>query len=216
MMKRTALTVLAALFCTAGFAADVSQPSRATLTTALENFLSEHGDVCVAKYDWPIDVSLRDVDNRTRDAVQMPALEQQGLVKSSDGYVVYKTDGREEKVPTRRYELTDLGRRYYKVRETLSHPHPGKTLVHHADLCAGHLSLDAIVQMNAPTRVGNSAPTASVSYRYRFTPDAWVQNEQIWRVFPMLETLMQGQGKMEMTQKFHFDGRAWVPDTEID
>ena len=58
--------------------------------------------------------------------------------------------------------------------------------------------------------------SVNVSYRYRFTPEAWVQSEQIRRVFPTLETLIQGQGKMEMTRRFHLDGQDWVPDTEID
>lgn len=220
-VKKTALLlVLSTLACAcslASAATDNTDPTRKALTTALKSFLAQRGEVCVAKYDWPIDVSARDVAAETRDAVQMPVMEQQGLVKSSAGYVVYKTEGKpEENVPTTRYELTELGRSFYKARETVSHPHTGQNLAHHADLCAGHLDLDTIVQADVPVGADGAMHTASVSYLYRFTPEAWVKNDQIRRVFPMLDTLIKGQGTRPMTQQFHFDGHAWVANTELD
>jgi len=222
-VKKTTLTFLLStlsLACglaQAAAAADNTDPTRKALTTALKSFLAQRGDVCVAKYDWPIDVSARDVAAKTRDAVQMPAMEQQGLVKSSVGYVVYKTEGQpEEQVPTTRYELTELGRSFYKMRETVSHPHTGQNLAHHADLCAGHLDLDTIVQTNVPVGADGAMHTASVSYLYRFRSEAWVKNEQIRQVFPMLDMLIKGQGVRPMTQQFHFDGHAWVANTELD
>ncbi|HEY4080006.1 MAG TPA: hypothetical protein VGM81_04855 [Burkholderiaceae bacterium] len=216
-MKKTALTLILSTLscaCLAGTATDNADPTRKALTTALKTFLAQRGDICLAKYDWPIDVSARDVVAKTRDAVQMPAMEQLGLVKASEGYVVYKTDDRpEEEVPTRRYELTERGRSFYKTRETVSHPHTGQNLAHHGDLCAGHLGLDSIVHVDVAE---GSMPRANVSYLYSFAPEAWVKNEQIRQVFPMLDTLIKGQGKQAMTQRFHFDGKAWVADTELD
>ena len=207
---------VAALSCALAHAADNPEPTRATLAKALNQFLAERGEICVAKYDWPIDVSARDEAAKTRDAVQMPVLERQGLVTSREGYVVYNTDGTEEKVPTRRYELTEAGRRYYKAHEVVLHPHGGPDITHHQDLCAGHLDLDTIVQVVVPDVPAGIQPTAHVNYLYRFTPEPWVKNEQVLRVFPMVEMMLQGQGKLEMHQSFHFDGRQWVADTALE
>lgn len=216
-MKKTALTLILSTLscaCLASASPGTGDSTRKALTTALKEFLAQRGDICLAKYDWPIDVSARDVAAKTRDAVQMPVMEQLGLVKHSEGYVVYKTDGQpEEKVPTKRYELTELGRSFYKTRETVSHPHTGQNVTHHGDLCAGHLGLDSIVRVDA---ADGSTSRVNVSYLYSFAPEAWVKDGQIREVFPMLDMLIKGQGKQAMTQRFHFDGQAWVADTELD
>lgn len=219
MMKRKSpLIALALLGAACGCAqAGVPPANRANLSAALKDFLVQRGDICLAKYDWPIDVSARDVVKRSRDALQLPVLEREGLVRSRDGYVVYKIEGREEEsVPTKRYELTELGRRFYKTREIVSHPRDGEEIVHHGDLCAGHLELDMVVQITEPQVAPGQTPTASAEYLYRFTPEPWIKSAQVRAVFPMVDTILQGQGRMRMMQNFHFDGQRWVADTKLD
>jgi len=184
-------------------------PSAEAIAPAL---LSEHGEICVAKYDWPIDVSARDIAAHTRDSIQMPVLERQGLVSSREGYVVYRDDQGEERVPTRRYVLTEAGEGLNKAHEvTLRAPGGGDGATHHRDLCAGRLELQRIVRIDAP-----AAEHASVAYQYRFKAEPWVMPDEVRRVFPMLDTLLQGQGRMEMQQGFHRDGEAWVADTTLE
>jgi len=217
MMKKT-LTALALLSATCA-QADDAPADRANLSAALKDFLAQRGDVCLAKYDWPIDVSARDVAQRTRDALQMPVLQREGLVQSRDGYVIYKTEGQdEESVPTQRYELTPLGRQFYKVRETVSHPNGAASVVHHGDLCAGRLELGAIASITEPPAVAGGMRRASVSYLYRFKPAPWAEKEQVRSVFPMLDMLVRMQGKTPMTQNFHLEeqGKRWVADTQLD
>lgn len=206
-----------AVLCVASSSAfaDAAPANRSNLGQALQAFLSERGEICLAKYDWPVDVSARDVAKRTRDALQLPVLESEGLVRSREGVVVWRTDGVEEPVPTRRYELTELGRQFYKIREFSTQLH-GATVTHHGDLCAGRLALDAITVITEPLAAADTSRTASASYRYRFTPEPWASKPQVRAVFPMIDTLIREQGRMEMSQGFHFDGRQWVADTKLE
>ena len=191
-------------------------PSAEALAPVLDRYLAVHGEICVAKYDWPIDVSARDIASRTRDSIQMPVLERQGLVSSRDGYVVYRDDQGEESVPTKRYMLTEAGERFYKAHDvTLHAPGGGDGATHHRDLCAGQLELERIVRVNAP-EANAAAQHVSVAYQYRFKAEPWVTPDEVRRVFPMLDTLLQGQGKMEMQQGFHLVGEAWVADTTLE
>ena len=210
----------AALFgiCGSAHSAAEAEPTRATLTQALNRFLAERGEICVGKYDWPIDVSARDVAKRSRDSIQLPVLEQQGLVSAREGVVVYKDEAGEESVPTRRYELSEQGQRFYKAHDVTLHPHGVTEIRHDHDLCAGRLELDSIVKLEAPHAWASSSgsKSASVSYLYRFKAERWVLNDEVRRVFPMIDMLMQGQGKTPMQQSFHFDGKDWVADTNLD
>jgi len=202
----------------AALSTDPSVANRANLGHALQAFLAQRGDICLAKYDWPIDVSARDIAAGTRDAVQLPVMASQGLVLARPGYVIYKNEaGDEERVSTTRYELTELGRRYFKAgHETVLHPHGGPEVVRRGDFCAGHLDLDSIVRISEPVVAQGQPRTASVAYRYRFTPEAWVRNDAARAVFPMIDKIMKSQGEMLMTQNFHFDGQHWVADTTLE
>ncbi len=197
-------------------AAEPEAPSAAELTQALREFLSQRGDICLSKYDWPIEVSARDVATGTRNAVQLPVMERQGLVESENGFVVFKDGDKEEKVPARRYRLTDLGKRSYKARETRSRARDGGEVTHHGDLCAGRIVLSEWVWIRVPAVPGGGRDTAIASYRYRYQPEPWVDNEAIRRVFPMIDQVIKGQGSLEMMQRFHFDGVNWVADAVIE
>jgi len=183
---------------------DGYQPPRTAeaLAPALDRFLAARGEVCMAKPDWPIDVSARDVAARKRNAIQLPVLERQGLVSAQDGYVDWRDDETKaiERVPTRRYELTAAGRQAMK-------PMPDGRF----DLCAGRLEAERIVSVSS-TGEGR----ASVRFLYRFRAEPWVQNDEVRRVFPMVDALLQGRGRMEMQQGFHVEGAAWVADSTVE
>lgn len=196
---------------------DASSANRANLGQALQAFLAQHGDICLAKYDWPIDVSTRDIEGHSRDSIQLPVMAQQGLVIARPGYVIWKNEaGDEERVSTTRYELTELGRRYFKAdHEAVLHPSGGPAVVRRGDFCAGHLDMLSIAKISEPVVTEGQPRTASVEYRYRFTPEPWVRNEQIRTVFPMIDKIIKEQDTLLMTQRFHFDGQRWVADTTL-
>ena len=156
----------------------------------------------MAKADWPIDVNARDVAARTRNSIQLPVLERQGLVSAKDGYVDWRDDENQavERVSTRRYELTAAGREAMKPAKN------GKP-----DLCAGRLEVDRIVSVS-----GTDEGRASVHFQYRFKAEPWVQSDEVRRVFPMVDALLQGEGRMEMQQGFHVEGAAWVADSSVE
>ena len=108
----TALAALALL--TACHHPQAQLPTRDNFTTALNDYLAQRGNLCLAKYDWPRDVTEADRQARSLDAQQMPSLETLGLVSSHDAQVTRKgADGASAVVPAREYALTAEGRKYY-------------------------------------------------------------------------------------------------------
>ena len=175
---------------------------------ALRNYLQQRGDLCLGKFDWPIDVKASDFAAPTRDAVQMPVLESLGLVSSSDGRVaMHKEDDTEEQVPAKRYELTRVGKMFYLNRDSTSAG--GKPVVHHGDLCAGKLSLDKVASWTQT--ISDAGQTeATASYTYRFAPAQWTRFPEALKAFPMIDRIEQGEGKLQMTQRFHLVDGVWV------
>jgi len=83
-MKKTLLMLAAAsLACGAAQAASV-EPTKSAVTRAVHQYLGEHGDLCVGKYQWPRVVTLEDQERGSNDAVQLPVLERLGLVQSEE------------------------------------------------------------------------------------------------------------------------------------
>ncbi len=59
-------------------------PNRDNFTVAVTDYLAQRGHLCIAKYDWPIDVTEADRQARSVDAQQLPLLETLGLVTGRD------------------------------------------------------------------------------------------------------------------------------------
>ncbi|HUO44344.1 MAG TPA: hypothetical protein VMT94_05455 [Burkholderiales bacterium] len=193
----------------AGICANPTGPDQKTLTAALENYLAQHGDFCLGKYDWPIDVTALDVGARTRDAVQMPALEKLGLVASSSVTVMRKTNETEESVPATRYALTDEGKRFYLKKDISLKTPDGQTIVHHGDFCAGKVSLARIVKWDKSASFAQDADV-TVSYTYKFAAAEWTHAPEIQKAFPMLDRLLKGEGTLQLEQHFRLLDKNWV------
>src|ERR1700742_1134722 len=120
-----------ALLCVASSQAGTVQVKPEEMTRAVESFLVDHGDLCMAMYTWPRDITAQDQQENNHEAVQLPVLEQLGLVQSVEIPAPV--------APTKRYSLTTKGRELYlqKKRTTLNvHTQPE---VHDADFCVAHL-----------------------------------------------------------------------------
>ncbi len=130
----------AGVMCMAGAQAGTADLKPEELTRAVQAFLADHGDLCLAMYTWPRDVTPEDQQANSHEAVQMPVLERLGVVRSVE--VPARADGETAAAagPTKRYSLTAKGQEYYlrKKRITLDvHTQPEE---HGADFCVAHLT----------------------------------------------------------------------------
>jgi hypothetical protein len=214
MMPKASLTLLSALVLAGHAKAESAPLTQKALRPAIENYLKEKGNFCLNKYDWPIEVRDSDRPNRTRDAIQMPALEKVGLVTASRG-----------DPGLTRYELTEEGRKYYRTQKIVMHRPGDQSVEHSGDLCAAKLVLDQVVSWEAP-REANAAQSGAapqradhgtqliVKYTYKVVsaPD-WTRDPQVAKAFPMMRRIFDGAGSQELEQRVTWSGRRWVAVT---
>jgi hypothetical protein len=211
---RIILTVAWCIGATAALAAPI-QPDRTAVTAALREYLAKQGKFCLGKFDWPIDVSERDVQLGTRDAVQMPVLEKLGLVVSSEASVIRRTDDTEETVPVRRYALTKAGEKFYLKREIVRTTADGEQTVHHGDFCAAKLSLNRLVRWDEPA-IDGGHEEITATYTYKIAPASWTHDEEIRKVFPMIDRIIRGEGTLQLQQRFRLVGKSWLAVNAVE
>jgi hypothetical protein len=181
---------------------------RQAFEAGLREYLAQKGELCLAKYDWPIDVSEADAKVGTRDAVQMPVLEQLGLVTASDATTTRESADSTETVPVKRYALTAEGQKYF-VKKPMHHPGPdGRAIVREGDFCAASLSLDKLVAWEPPTRSGDHAATV-VTFTYKVDAAPWARDERAQRVFPMVARIIGGAGTLQLKEAFVQTEKGW-------
>jgi hypothetical protein len=202
------MLIAAALAVAAGTVATIpaqaaAQPDNKALAAGLSKYLAQHGDVCVGKFDWPIDVAPGDAEAGSRDAVQLPVLEQLGLVDAASGMVV-RTDkeGVRQEVPVQRYSLTEAGKKFYLKRDTTTVSKSGEKIARQGDFCAGKLRLVKVV--------GWDATTETASYTYKFVAAPWMLEPSAQQVFPMIAYIMKGEGRLQMKQRLRLNRGRWV------
>lgn len=184
--------------------------SNAELTQALNSYLATQGNLCVGKFDWPIDVTLDEAAAmNTRDAVQMPVLEKLGLVTSSDSMTTRMIDEKKVTLAAKRYTLTEKGQKYYLNKQTTSLA-AGKQIMHEHDLCAGKLSFDKITHLDSSANRDNMiADEVTVSYTYKIAASEWATQPEAQRVFPLVAQVIKGQGTQQLQQIFHRTNSGW-------
>ena len=211
-MKTTTLALaFASLSCAA--AEPPAVPDRATAAAAVTRYLADHGDFCLGKMDWPVDISALDEGAHGRDVVQMPVLESLGLVHASDATAMrVEGPGMEEggapaPVAVRRYELTPLGQQFVRDREVFVAAADGDKIVRRRDLCAAHLALAEVVAV-AP---GEAPRTFVATYTYEVAPVAWALAPDFQHVFPMAARVIGGAHQLQLKQAFAWSHGAWKP-----
>lgn len=182
--------LLSALAVCLGAHAATPAPTQRALADGLRRYLADHGQLCVGKSAWPIQVSAAMVDAGQRDAVQLPVLEQLGLVSG--------TAAADQSVS---YALTDAGKRWYWPRPTSA----GAPV---RDLCAGTLKLDRVVRWSAPSERDGSMET-TVTYTYTMTTAPWTADERAQRVFPMIARVVNGQRTAQLAQRLRLHHGRW-------
>jgi hypothetical protein len=201
-MKQRRWTIVAAaacVICAAGVSqGNTSLPDQKAATAAVTAFLGDHGDLCLGKYTWPRDVSAADRHAGSNDAIQLPVLQRLGLVtaKTIQG-------------STQRYSLTAKGREYYLQKQRTTLGSHGQSVEHSADFCVARLTLDKVVKLSPPQPVRGHEETVA-AYTYRIQPAQWLTDPQARRVFPVVDRIVRGAGRLRMTAVLQLRNRKWV------
>ena len=181
-------------------------PNRANFTTALNDYLTLRGHLCLAKYDWPITVTAADRAARSLDAQQMPVLETLGLAQGRDVGDAASA--------AREYKLTDEGSKYY-VHTPVVIVTATQHLTHPADFCAATLTLDRIVGWEKPLTLDGRTVT-SVLFTYRIEPAPWARTPEALRVFPVIANAIANAGTQQLRLGVHLTPRGWIADELAD
>jgi hypothetical protein len=189
--------MIAALMLAAGTAQAAQLPNKA-MAAGLRKYLAQHGDVCVGKFDWPIDVVPGDAEAGSRDAIQLPVLAKLGLVSAESGM----TQRGEQQVPVERYSLTEAGKKFYLKRDTTTVSPTGEKIVRTGDFCVGKLSVAKLVSWDEAT--------GTASYTYKFAAAPWMKEAPAQQVFPMIAYIMKGEGQLQMKQRLRLDHGRWI------
>jgi len=182
--------------------ATTTNPNQKQLTEAVKSFLADHGDLCMGKYSWPRDVTPGDEHTDPNDAIQLPVLERLGLVHSVEVPAPAEQ--------TRRYSLTEKGRKYYlRKKHTVIGRHDYVT-EHDADFCVAHLTLDKVVKWSPPEPTHNHLETV-VRYTYHVKAADWMSEPEAQKVFPIADRIIRGDGVLMMSATVALQDGKWMP-----
>jgi len=182
----------------------------------VQQYLGEHGDLCVGKFKWPRLVTAEDRQGHSNDAVQLPVLERLGLVESVEipAAPAPAVAGSQPQAapagPTRSYSLTAKGREYYLEKKRTTLGVHGQPVENTADFCVAHLTLDKVTKWTAPDQVHGQTETL-VKYTYKIKAADWMTDSEARKVFPVVDRIIRGAGILEMTAILHQQDGKWVP-----
>ncbi|HZR35097.1 MAG TPA: hypothetical protein VFA75_06950 [Nevskia sp.] len=205
MLRKFLMLALALpLLPACGLNNDRSAPTRPNFKLALEQTLATRGDVCLAMFDWPIDLTPAEAGAGARHAVQLPVFEKLGLA-SSTVVEVPKTAENPQGV-VKRYALTEEGSKYYKAHAYTSRG----GAEHPRDFCVAHIRPERVVGWQLDQHDAEH-PTAVVSYTYQVDPAPWLQDADAQRVLPMVARIVKGAGGgLQLRQGFVLGEHGWV------
>jgi len=199
--KKVWIILLAALSLAACHPGDPRLASRENFKSALQTYLSSHGDMCIGKFTWPIDVSYRDAQARSANSLQMPVMQKMGLVSAQ------QIEGQGQ--PVMRYQLTDAGRKFYVHKPIQSLTPQGTMLTHEGDFCYGTMQLDQVIGWS-PVREVAGQPQTVVTYTYRIDAASWTRNADMRRVFPMVAMIVDSGGTLQLKQTLRLGDKGWA------
>jgi hypothetical protein len=208
-----AAAAAASVMCTAGAQANTPAPGDKDLAPAVKAFLADHGDLCLAWYTWPRDLTAAEQRTAMNEAVQLPVLERLGIVQSVEIPAASSAPASAQSAPsppTKRYSLTAKGRQYYlqKKRTILNvHSQPEE---HDADFCVAHLTLDKVVKWSPPEPANGHLET-TVQYTYHIKAADWMGDPEAQKLFPFVDRIIRGQGKLLMSATAQLHNGKWVP-----
>ncbi|TCK34662.1 hypothetical protein B0G84_6620 [Paraburkholderia sp. BL8N3] len=173
------------------------EANRENLTAAVSQFLDAHGDMCVGKVNWPIDITKEEAQAHTPNSMQLPALKKVGLVEQKQ---VSDT--------TMRFSLTDEGRKYYLHKPMPSVASDGTMRMHEGDLCYGKLHVDKVIGWE-PVRTENGAQRTVVTYTYTIDAAPWTRNPDVQQMFPVVAMVVKSGGMLQLKQVVVLTKDGW-------
>ncbi|MGO4331072.1 hypothetical protein [Cupriavidus sp. M-11] len=187
-----------------------SDPSERNFGAALQQYFEGHGELCIGRHLWPVDVPDTPAASGLRDGIQMPALERAGLVAHTPAEMtLHHQDGSSETVKARRYQLTDKGREYFREHPQVSTAQAGAA---QADLCYGKISLARVLDWEPPRAGEGARPRQTTTVRYTYVIDAapWTREPAVQQAFPVLARVVKGSGSMPLTQALTLTDAGWA------
>ncbi len=179
------------------------KPSDENFRKAINEYLAKHGRACASiGRPFPVDVSESSAKDEQGTGPQMIALEQAGLVRSSE--VTAETPGilgGGTRRLVKRYEISDEGKKYFQEIPGVF----GKT----GSFCYGEKVVDSI-NSTTPQMAGGSMGT-EVSYTYKIANVAsWAEKPEVQHVFGDIRTTLAGMSKMNETVGVQMTDQGWV------
>ncbi|CAG9226678.1 conserved hypothetical protein [Paraburkholderia tropica] len=204
-------TMIAAATLALGGCHSRDAANQANFSAALEQHFEAHGDLCIGRHSWPVDVPDVPAAGRLRDGIQMPALEHAGLVEHVDAEMkLHRRDGADETVKARRYDLTAKGKALFNA-----HPHTAARGADAAqpDLCYGHVRLAKVAGWDAPHKSEDDPAhlVTTVRYTYTLDPAPWARDAAVQGAFPVLARVVNGSGSLELKQMLVAGDDGWHP-----
>jgi hypothetical protein len=203
-----AAAFLLAAVMAAGCSGGSRAPVAADFEPGLKAYLASRGHICLAKRQWPVDVTPIEFTGHARNGIQMPALERLGLVASSDAQVKIKDDdGVEQTVDVKRYALTEEGRKYY-LDNVDHYKAPDHSDAVSGDLCAASVTLDKVDSWT-PVKTSGEVQETTVSYTYKIDAAPWAKDQIARDAFPVVANLIDGAGKAHLEVDFVRTQDGW-------
>ncbi|MBT9333021.1 hypothetical protein [Paracidobacterium acidisoli] len=183
------------------------KPSDTNFTTAINEYLTKHGEACtVIGRQFPIDLPRSEQNEQYGIGPKLAALEQAGLVQATETTAVVHgmldpLRGSGPAQPVKRYELTESGRKYF-------HQIPG-TFGQTDGFCYGRKSVDAIVKWTEPAKVGVSSQS-EVTYTYKLVDSApWAQSPEVQQAFADIRTTVNGVSRTTEVAGLQLTSKGW-------
>ena len=186
---------------------DIKKPNSTNLTKAINQSLQRHGDLCTPLgQPLPTDIPQSEQQDQYGIFPELTTLEKAGLVHSSATIATTPgIFGLGAPRPVRRYEMTEMGRRYYRLT-------PG-TFGPSGAFCYGQKSVDSIVKWTEPVTAGSASQT-QVTYTYNLVHVApWAERPDVQRVFPDIRMAISGASTASQVAGLQLTNQGWaVPE----
>lgn len=188
---------------------DVRKPSAANFTTAIDQYLTKHGEACTALGQaFPINIPRSESGGSSGIGTKMAALQEAGLVHATETTAVVHTmldplRGATPPQPVKQYDLSDEGKKYVQQVPAI--------FGHTTGLCYGHKSIASVLKWTEPTTVGADTQ-AEVSYTYKI-PDLapWAKLPDVQQAFPDIGAVVRGISSTSQTIGLHLTNHGWEP-----
>jgi hypothetical protein len=181
----------------------VKKPSDANFRKAIDQYLQTHGQACIwIGQTFPVDVPETKLTSNFGFGSKMNALEQAGLVQSTDTLVsVPQIFGSSIQRRVRRYQPTTTGKQY--LQQT------NMPLGQSTGFCYGARTVDAIVKWTEPSTMGLVTQT-EITYTYKISNlAAWAQRADIQTQFGDVRATIAGISKTDQRAGLQLTNQGW-------